>query len=278
MKETIVHSAGTGPQRAGSAAAAAPQSRTRSRTLARSAATGRRPALGSVGDVGRPTAAPQFGEGPLARVTAPIYSFLVLDLLLLLTTLPTLVGLVVLARDASNAPLAVVCALPVGPAVSAALYALRHRARDLTDLHPAAAFWRGYKMNIGGVLRVWVPYLAGMALIAENLSHAKTAAIPPWWRAALFLVAVVATLWMLNALLISSLFAFRPVDVARLAAYFLGRTRGVTLGNLGVLIAAAAVVDLCSEAVLALFAVLFAAAVLRVCAPLADQVERDFTA
>lgn len=220
----------------------------------------------------------QFGEGPLARVTAPIYSFLVLDLLLLVTTLPTLVALVVLDHDASNAPLAVACALPVGPALSAALYALRHRTRDLTDLRPAAAFWRGYKMNAAGVLRLWVPYLAGMALIAENLSHARAAAVPGWWRAALVVIAVGATLWMVNALMISSLFVFRTIDVARLAAYFLGRTRGVTLGNLGVLIAAAVVVGISSEAVLVLFAVLFAAALLHVCSPLTDQVEKDFTA
>ncbi|GAA1959866.1 hypothetical protein [Catenulispora subtropica] len=238
----------------------------------------KREAAATSAHVGDRAAARQFGEGPLARVTAPVYGFLVLDLLLLATTLPTLIALVVLERDASNAPLAVACALPVGPALSAALYALRHRPRDLTDLRPAAAFRRGYKMNAVGVLKVWVPYLAGMALIAENLSHAQAAAIPAWWRTALVVIAVAATLWMINALIITSLFAFRAVDVARLAAYFLGRTRGVTLGNLGVLIAATAVVGIFSEAVLALFAVLFAAALLHVCSPLAEQVEKDFTA
>jgi hypothetical protein len=219
-----------------------------------------------------------FGEGPLARVTAPIYSFLVLNLLLLATTAPALLPLVALDRDASNAPLAVACLLPVGPALSATLYALRHRGRDLTDLKPAAAFWRGYRMNAGGVLRLWVPYLAGMALIAENLSHFQAAGVPSGWKAALVLVAVVATLWMINALSITSVFAFRPVDVARLAAYFLGRTWAVTLGNLGLLIAAALVVEASSEAVLALFAVLFAAALRHVGTPMTDQVQKDFTA
>jgi hypothetical protein len=219
-----------------------------------------------------------FGEGPLARVTAPIYTFLITDLLLVLATLPALIPLVALDRDASNAPLAVACALPVGPALSAAFYALRRRGRDLTDLHPAATFWRGYRMNFGGVLRLWVPWLAGMALIAESLSHAGAASVPGWWRAVLVVVAVVATLWMVNALMITSLFAFRPVDVARLAAYFLGRTPLVTLGNLGVLIAAVLIVEASSEAVLALDAVLFAALLLHTCAPMVDQVEKDFTA
>ncbi|MFL6116322.1 MAG: DUF624 domain-containing protein [Catenulispora sp.] len=233
--------------------------------------------MASVGNREDP-ASKLFGQGPLARVTAPIYTFLVVDLLLVAATLPALVPLVALDRDASNAPLVVACALPVGPALSAALYALRRRGHDLTELHPAAAFWRGYRMNFGGVLRLWVPWLAVMALIAENLSHIKAARVPGWWTAVLVVVAVVGMLWMINALLITSLFAFRPVDVARLAAYFLGRTRGVTVGTFGVLVAAAAVVMASSEAVLALFAVVFAEVLLRVGAPMAEQVERDFTA
>lgn len=243
-----------------------------------SAATDASPARANRSPSGSSPADRLFGEGPLARVTAPIYTLLITDLLLLLATVPALIPLVALDHDASNAPLAVACALPVGPALSAAFYALRHRGRDLTDLHPAATYWRGYRMNLGGVLRVWVPWLAGMALVAESLAHAKAASVPGWWRVVLVVVAVVAMLWMLNALMITSLFAFRPVDVARLAAYFLGRTRLVALGNLGVLIAAALVVEASSEAVLALVAVLVAALLLRTCAPMIDQVERDFTA
>ena len=61
-------------------------------------------------------------------------------------------------------------------------------------------------------------------------------------------IAVAATLWLVNALVITSLFAFRTVDVARLAAYFLGRTPLVTLGNAGVLIAGALVTAYGTEA------------------------------
>jgi hypothetical protein len=220
----------------------------------------------------------QFGEGPLARVAALVYCLLVVELLLLVTTLPGLIPLVALDRDASNAPLAVACALPLGPAFSAALYALRRHRGDLADLKPAAAFWRGYKLNVGGVLRIWVPWLAVMAVIAENLSHLGAAHVPGWWAALLVVLAAGSALWVVNALVITSLFAFRPVDVARLAAYFLGRTRGVTLGNLCLLIVAAGLVDLASEAVLALVAVLFAAAALRTAGPMIAQVTEEFTA
>ena len=47
----------------------------------------------------------QFGTGLLSRVAARVYSLIVVELLLLLTTVPGLVLLVLLDRDASNLPL-----------------------------------------------------------------------------------------------------------------------------------------------------------------------------
>jgi len=220
----------------------------------------------------------EFGEGPLARVAALVYSLLTIESLLLLTTLPGLIPLVLLDRDASNAPLAVACAIPLGPALSAALFALRQHKPDLTDLKPAAQFWRGYRLNAGGVLRVWIPWLALMAVLAVNLSHTRATGIPRWWAALLVAFATVATLWMANALVITSLFAFRPIDIARLAAYFLGRTKAVTLGNLCLLICAAALVAVASEAVLALLGAGFAAFLLRTCRPMIALVTEEFTA
>ncbi|HEY3869930.1 MAG TPA: DUF624 domain-containing protein [Actinocrinis sp.] len=220
----------------------------------------------------------QFGEGPLAQVAALVYCLMTVELLMLVAILPGLVPLVVLDRDASNAPLAVLCLLPVGPALSAALFALRQHRGDLTDLHPAAEFWRGYRLNFGGVLKVWVPWLAAMAVIAENLSHLRAAGVPGWWAAVLVVIAVVAVLWVANALVITSLFTFRTVDVVRLAAYFLGRTKGVTFGNFCLLVVAVGVVDLTSELVLAVVGVVFAGALLRTAEPMARQVKEQFTA
>lgn len=220
----------------------------------------------------------QFGEGPLARVTSAVYCLLAVQAQLLLAVAPGLVVLVVLDRDASNAPLALACLLPVGPALSAALFALRRHTGDLTDLRPAAEFWRGYRLNAGGVLRLWVPWLAGLAVITEILTHRAAAGVPGWWAAVLVVIVVVALLWMANALVIMSLFAFRTVDVARLAAYFLGRTKGVTLGGFCLLVVAFGVVYVASEAALAVLAVLFAVALLRIAAPMVRQVTDDFTA
>jgi hypothetical protein len=220
----------------------------------------------------------QFGEGLLSRAAALVYTLLVIELLLLVTTVPGLVVLVLLDHDASNLPLAAACALPLGPALSAALYAWHLRRADLTDLRPAAAFWRGYRVNLAGVLRIWVPVLVWLTIVAVNLAHLTAAGVPGWWAVLLVLVATVAALWALNVLVITSLFAFRAIDVARLAGYFLARTPAVALGNAGVLAAAVGVTVLCSEAVAVLFASVLAAALLHTSRPMVAAIRKEFVA
>jgi len=210
-----------------------------------------------------------FGAGPLARVAATVHTLLVVEALFLLTGAIGIVPLVLLDRDASNIPLVAACAIPVGPALSAALFALRRRSADLTDLHPARAFRRGYRLNSLGVLKLWVPWLAWEAILGINLAHG-------WWTGPLVVVAVVAALWQTNALVIASLFEFRARDTARLAAYFLVRTFRVTLAILGLAVLAALVTALWSEAVLALTAVLFAAGLLHSARPLRAEIEERF--
>jgi hypothetical protein len=220
----------------------------------------------------------QFGEGPLSRVAALVYTLLVVEFQLLLTILPGLALLILLDRDASNIPLAAACALPLGPALSAALYALHHRRADLTELRPAAAFWRGYRLNALAALRIWVPWLAWMTIVAVNLAHLSAAGVPGWWGVLLVLVAVAATLWMVNALVILSLFEFRAIDVARLAAYFLAATPGVTVGSACVGIVAVGATTIASEAVTALLGSVLALALLRTCHPMIAKIRAEFTA
>jgi uncharacterized membrane protein YesL len=220
----------------------------------------------------------EFGEGLLSRIAALVYNLLVVEGLLLLTTAPGLVLLVLLDRDASNAPLAAVATVPLGPALSAAVYALRHRSDDLTDLAPARLFWRGYRANAAGVLKLWIPWLAWLTIIAVNLGHFAAAGLPGWWRVLLFVVGVLATLWVAGALVITSLFEFRATDVARLALYFLMRRPGASLGNAGLLAAAVGVTVLTSELVLALLGSLLAAALLWNCRTVLADVREQFTA
>lgn len=223
------------------------------------------------------TARGQFGVGPLARAAALIYTLLVVEFGLLLTAAPGLVALL-LRRDASNLPLAAACLIPAGPAMSAALYALHRRKLDLTDLHPAAAFWRGYRLNVRSSLGVFLPWLALLTMVAMTLTHRGASGIPGWWLLLLVVIAVAATVWLTIALVITSLFAFRVIDVARLAAYFLIRTPRVTLGNAGLLIAAGAVTAAATEAVPIVLASALGLLLLLNSGPMIDQVEADFTA
>jgi len=220
----------------------------------------------------------RFGEGPLARAAAFVYHLVVVEVLTLLAVSPGLVALTLLDRDASNVPLAVGCAVPVGPALSAALYALRHRRLDLADLHPAAAFWRGYRLNAWGVLRIWVPWLGALAVVGTTLAHPGAAGVPGWWVAVLAVLAAVSAVWVTNSLVITSLFAFRARDVARLAAYFVVRTPRVTLANACLLVVVVALAAVASELVVAVLGSVLALVLLRNCRPMIDRVREEFTA
>jgi hypothetical protein len=220
----------------------------------------------------------RFGQGPLSRVAAWVYTLLIVEVLLLATTVPALVPLMLLERDPSNIPLAALCLVPIGPAGSAALYALRHRSTDLTDLRPAAAFWRGYRGNALGVLKLWVPLLLWLTVVGVNLANFDAAGLPLWWAVLMVAIAVVATLAAINALVITSLFSFRARDAARLGLYFLARAKMVALGNACLLIVAAAVTVLFSEAVLAVFGSLFALALLANARAMVTLVQKEFVA
>ncbi|MEU8261944.1 DUF624 domain-containing protein [Micromonospora sp. NPDC048999] len=218
----------------------------------------------------------QFGDGPLSRAAALVYTVLVVELLLLVTTAPGLVALMLLERDVSNLPLAAACALPLGPAVSAALYALHHQRPDPTDLHPARVFWRGYRANLADVLRIWVPLLLWLTVIAMNLAHLPAASVPRWWAAPLVLVGAGVTLVGVNALVIASLFSFRFRDILRLARYFLVRAPSVTLGNAGLLVAVAALTVLASEAVVVALGAVLALALLVGSRPMITAIRKEF--
>ncbi|MDG4752378.1 DUF624 domain-containing protein [Micromonospora sp. WMMD718] len=220
----------------------------------------------------------EFGDGPLSRAAARVHILLVVELLLLVSTLPGLAVLVLLDRDSSNLPLVAAAALPLGPAVSAALHTLRHQRPDLTDLRPAATFLRAYRANLAGVLRVWAPTLLWLAVIAVNLANLPAAAVPGWWAVPLVAVGAGVILVGVNALVIVSLFTFRTRDVLRLAVYYVARKPGVTVGNVALLAAVAGVTAVFSEAVLALLAALLVLALLRIGDPMIDEIRAEFTA
>ncbi|MCP2322978.1 hypothetical protein HDA40_001485 [Hamadaea flava] len=219
----------------------------------------------------------EFGEGPLSRITAFVYTVLAVEGLLLLSIAPGYALLMLLDRDASNLPLAALCALPIGPAVAAALYALHHRRGDVTDLRPAAAYWRGFRANAGGVLRWWTPLLAWLTVLGVIVTHRAAAGVPIWWAVLLLALAAIAVAWSVNALVITSLFAFRVRDVARLSAYHLIKNWRGTLSQLSLLVLALGVTIFFSEAALALTGSLFVLGLLRASRAMTDEIREEFT-
>jgi hypothetical protein len=213
----------------------------------------------------------------LGRVTAVVYWYVMVEALLVVAVLPGALGSLFLERTPGNAALFALCLVPVGPAVSAALFALRDRTRA-EGLTPASSFWRGYRLNWADALKVWIPALVAGVVLLLGLANVGAGGVPGWFAGVLVVVGVGLALWVVNALVIVSFFGFRTRDVARLAAHFLGARPLVTLGSLSLLVLAAGIVTLTTEALFGLLAAVWLALVLRNAAPLLTEVEEQFTA
>ncbi|MFF6947996.1 hypothetical protein ACFZAD_04930 [Streptomyces iakyrus] len=222
--------------------------------------------------------ASDFGTGTLSRASALVHTLLTVEALLLLTASPGLAALLLLDPDPANLPLAALCLLPLGPALSAALYALHHRSRDLTELHPARAYLRGLRLNAVPALKLWIPLLVWLTVIAFTLTHFSATGLPGWWALLLAAVGAGCLLWGAHALVLTSLFTFRARDTARLAAYFLFRHGRATLSVASLLVLTAASAGLLTEALPALLAAPLLLSLLHGSRPVIAETRKDFTA
>jgi len=190
----------------------------------------------------------EVGRGPLSRGAAAVYRVLVLEALLVLTTLPTAVLVVLLDRSAGNLPVFAAALLPVGPAVVAGLAAARAWEVD-PDLSPARGFWRAYRRDALGTLAWWAPLLAVLAVLAVNAAHAEVvpggAALRP---AGLVLAALLVVVGGHLAVL-QARFAFRLRDAVRIALAEVVPQWRFSLGVLSLLLVGAAVTVLAFDVV-----------------------------
>jgi hypothetical protein len=214
----------------------------------------------------------EVGRGPLSRWSAAVYWALVVEVLVVLTSLPGFVLLLLLDRSAGNVPLVALAAVPFGPSLAGAVFAWRLYLRTPPvdrDLAPARHYWRGYRQNWRDVLLWWVPALVVLAVLGVNVTAGGA-------FGTVSLVLVVALLvWAGNALVLSSLFAFRTRDVARLAAYYLAAKPVAALGVLSLLVVAVAVAVLATDWLLVLLASVLVAMLVRNAGPVvADATER----
>jgi uncharacterized membrane protein YesL len=218
-----------------------------------------------------------FGSGPLSQISAFVYTLLVVELMLIVASLPGLVPLFFVVPDLTSIPLVAACAIPFGPALSAAVYALHHRSQDLTELAPMRQFWRGYRLNWRAVLPVWLIGVVWLSIIGITLANFWASGLPTWWAVLLGLIGVLAALWLANAIVITSLFDFRTVDAIRLAWEMIPRRPVGTLGILGVLFAAGVLAYATTEILVGLLGSVFLVALLGTSRPMIALITAEYT-
>jgi hypothetical protein len=217
----------------------------------------------------------EVGRGPLARGSAAVYWALVIEVLVVLTSLPGFVLVLALDRSTGNVPLVALAAVPFGPSLAAAVFAWRDYLRALPgdrDLAPARHYWRGYRQNWRDVLLWWVPTLVVLAVLGVNASAGGA------FGAVSLVIAAAVLLWAGNALVLSSLFAFRTRDVARLAAYYLAAKPVSALGVLSLLVVAGAVAVVTTDWMLVLLASVLVLMLVRNAGPVVSDATARFTA
>lgn len=218
----------------------------------------------------------ELSRRPFWRLTGTVHWMLVVGLLTVVASAPTVVLVPWLAADASNIPLLGVLLLPVGPAVAAALFAWERRAQD-GDSSPLPQFARGYRVNLVDSLRVWVPLLLLLVVLGVNLANLGAVRGGGAFGIVSGVLALIAVLWAAHALVISALFSFRWRDTARLAVYHLGASWRATLSALSLVVVTVGVVALVSEWTLLLLAAPLTYLWHAGAAPMAADIKRRFT-
>ena len=218
----------------------------------------------------------ELGTGPLSLLALSVARHALLALCLVLALLPALVATFLLGSEVGNVGWVVMAQIPVVPALSAGLFAVRAWRRN-DDAGVWREFWRGYRLNLRDTLRWWVPTLVAGSMLALAIAFADSVPGGPLIRPVAAAIAVVLLLWSGQALLISSFFAFRTRDVARIAAAMLFQQWRVTLVLVSLTVVAAAVVVIGSEVLLALLAWAFVSLLEVVARPLVEQVTTQFT-
>ena len=218
----------------------------------------------------------QLLASPLARWSGVVYWIVVVEVLILVTSLPTVVMALLLERDVSNIPLYALSLVPLGPTLGAALFAWREFRKDPDPL-PARHFWRGYRLAALDVLKVWVPLLAVLTILAMNVAHREVAGVPDWLAVGFGLLAAGLALWACNAVPIMALFSFRARDAARLAGYYLAARVLNTLGWLSVLALALGAVWYFSDWVLLLALSPLTLLAYRNAEPMLKEITEDYT-
>ena len=190
-------------------------------------------------------------SGALGKGTKVIFWLLAVTFFLALTSIPAILVTLFLAPDPSNFPFFALALLPLGPAISAGLWAIRARYRS-EDAGPTRAFWHGYRANFLPALSVWVPALLILGIIGYTLLFGSMIELSQGYRAFLVAIGVLVLMAAMHALSLVTFFNFRFSDIWRLAAFQIWDSKVATLGLLAVAIIAFGLVWFVNEWLLVL--------------------------
>lgn len=214
-------------------------------------------------------------KGYLAGAADAIHRHICLGLFLAVLGAPGLVVFVLLVPSASNSVLYAAALLPLAPALAAGLHAVRSW-RQGSDLAPFALLLQGMRLNTVDVLRWWAPALAIGAALAFNVAGGAAAVGAGMRGVSLVLLGLLGLLCG-HALLVTSAFKFRTRDVLAIAAHLLVNQWRTTAMLVSLLVVAAAVVHLSSEAFLVVSAWVFTSVLELTSRPLINSVKKRFT-
>ncbi|WP_369054290.1 hypothetical protein [Kineococcus terrestris] len=171
----------------------------------------------------------EFGSGWLFRACERVWATVVLQFWTTAALVPSGLVAAALVPDVSNAPLYALAALPVGPALAAAL----HCGTLLTagdDPAVGREFRRRWVSDARDVLAFWVPAVAVVTALLAGRALDPTGGTGPLG----LVVAAGVVLWAAVMLVLVTAFSFRTRDAARLAVHVAVRFPGLTLVLLAV--------------------------------------------
>ncbi|KJL48790.1 hypothetical protein RS84_00957 [Microbacterium hydrocarbonoxydans] len=218
----------------------------------------------------------EVGRGPLSRGAAVVYRMLVLEVQLLLATLPTSLAVLLLGRDPSNLPLFVLALVPVAPAFVAGVASVRAAAAS-PDLAPGRHFFRAYRRDLVPTLRWAIPATLVLAVLTFNLTHLGAVEGGQALRPVILLIVMATLVWCGHMTVLTSAFSFRTRDAARIALAQILPRWAFSLGILSLLVISAFLVIALSEVVLLLLLWAAVAPLALIARPVIDDVTARFT-
>jgi uncharacterized membrane protein YesL len=209
------------------------------------------PVLPPGGWAAGPRAGDEVGDGPVGRALTAFLWGLGLTGLLAAANLPLVVLALLLRPDPSLAWLVVLALLPVGPALSAALYAVREHY-VAPDVPVARAFARGYRLSWRDAAAVSVPVCLLGGVVGVVTAGGRDAGVPGVVAGIAPGVGVLVVVAALHALALRTFFRLPVVAAARVAAFYLVTRWRASLATLVLVAGAAVVATAASDLLLAL--------------------------